>query len=69
MRVLASQARDRAGDLANGFFKAIWQIEHLAGCGVKGRRNRSAPGFVFRIPEFHGERSLVATEDWRRGCN
>ena len=67
MGVLASQAGDRAGDLANGFFKAIGQIEQLASRGIEDRRNRPAQGLVLRIPEFNGKRSLVATEDWRRG--
>ena len=63
MRVLASQAGDRAGDLVNGFFKVIRQIEHLASCGIEYRRNRSAQCLVLRIPEFDSKRSLVAAED------
>ena len=42
VRVLASQAGDSSGDLANRFDKAIRQVEHLAGCGQEDRRNSPA---------------------------
>ena len=66
MRVLASRTCDRAGDFANRLVVALRQIEHFAGRGIKGRRNRSAQGLVLCIPEFDCERSLMATEEWRR---
>ena len=66
MRVLAFQAGDRTADTAKCLIELLRQVEHFAGRGVEERRNRSAQGFVLRIPELDCERSLMAAEKWRR---
>ena len=66
MRMLASQARKRASDLANCIIEALRMPPYLASRGIENRSNRAKQSLVLRVPEIDGERSLIAPKDQGR---
>ena len=67
MRMLASQAGKRAGDLPNCVIKAFWMPPYLARLCVEDRCNGTMQTLVLRVPEIDGERSLIAPKEQGRG--
>ena len=67
MRMLASQARKRAGDLANCVIETFRMPPYLARLRVEDRCNGTKQTLVLWCPEIDGKRSLIATEEQGRG--
>lgn len=61
--MLAVQAGERASDLANCVIEALRMRPYLARRSVEDRSDLTPQPFVLWVPEFDGERSLVATEE------
>ena len=67
MRMLASQAGKRAGDLANCVIETFRMPPYLARLRVEDRCNGTKQTLVLWCPEIDGKRSLIATEEQGRG--